>query len=196
MDKSRINIAIIEPSDIIYIGLFTQLMKADNNFYIYRINDLSDIDQITITKNITAFVINPIAIQNRSAEFNQIKAKHEGSTWIALLTTLLPCVTINSFDSTFSIYDNISTLCSNIINSSRSEQDNSALELSEREKQILIYLTKGMSAREIGDILQISANTVTTHRKNITEKTGIKTISGLTIYALSQNLIPMDYSLL
>ncbi len=61
--------------------------------------------------------------------------------------------------------------------------------LSTREIDVLQKVAKGLSNKEISEQLFISINTVITHRKNITEKLGIKTISGLTVYALMNNLI-------
>jgi regulator of cell morphogenesis and NO signaling len=65
-------------------------------------------------------------------------------------------------------------------------------ELSAREKEILVCVAKGMLNKEIADKLNLSIYTVITHRKNITRKTGIKTVAGLTVYALLNNLIDMS----
>ena len=65
-------------------------------------------------------------------------------------------------------------------------------ERSQREKEILICVAKGMLNKEIADQYNISIYTVITHRKNITRKTGIKTVAGLTVYALLNNLIDMN----
>ena len=61
--------------------------------------------------------------------------------------------------------------------------------LSEREKEVLVCVAKGMINKEIADFLNISVHTVVSHRKNISQKTGIKTIAGLTTYALLNNLL-------
>ena len=61
--------------------------------------------------------------------------------------------------------------------------------LSEREIDVLKAVALGLSNKEIAEKLFISINTVVTHRKNITEKLGIKTIAGLTVYALMNNFI-------
>ena len=65
-------------------------------------------------------------------------------------------------------------------------------ELSEREKEILISLAKGKINKEIADLHHISVHTVITHRKNIIRKTGIKSVSGLTVYAILNNLIDIN----
>ena len=64
--------------------------------------------------------------------------------------------------------------------------------LSPREKEILVCVAKGMLNKEIADANNISIHTVITHRKNITRKTGIKTVAGLTVYALLNNLIDIN----
>ena len=65
-------------------------------------------------------------------------------------------------------------------------------ELSVREKEILVSVAKGKLNKEIADEYNISIYTVISHRKNITRKTGIKTVSGLTVYALLNNLIDLN----
>ena len=64
--------------------------------------------------------------------------------------------------------------------------------LSAREKEILVCVAKGMLNKEIADAENISIHTVITHRKNITRKTGIKTVAGLTVYALLNDLIDIN----
>jgi DNA-binding CsgD family transcriptional regulator len=62
-------------------------------------------------------------------------------------------------------------------------------EISDREKDVLRLVAIGLTNKEIADKLFISSHTVITHRKNITKKLGIKTIAGLTMYALINRLI-------
>ena len=64
--------------------------------------------------------------------------------------------------------------------------------LSAREKEILVCVAKGMLNKEIADAENISIHTVITHRKNITRKIGIKTVPGLTAYAILNNLIDIN----
>lgn len=62
-------------------------------------------------------------------------------------------------------------------------------QLTDREIEVLRLLVKGLSQKEIADILKVSIHTVISHRKNISEKTGIKSIAGLTIFAITQKYI-------
>ncbi len=64
--------------------------------------------------------------------------------------------------------------------------------LSDREKDIIACVTKGMSNKEIADSLYLSVHTVTTHRRNISNKLQIHTTAGLTIYAIANKLVNIE----
>lgn len=64
--------------------------------------------------------------------------------------------------------------------------------LSKREIDVLKLVALGLMSKQIADKLSISLNTVISHRKNITRKLGINTVSGLTVYALLNGLISAD----
>lgn len=74
----------------------------------------------------------------------------------------------------------------------REQEGGSREELSEREKEILAFVAQGLLNKEIADRLCISINTVITHRKNITGKIGIKSVAGLTAYAILNNLVDIN----
>ena len=71
------------------------------------------------------------------------------------------------------------------------QQNDSERLLTNRETEILKLIVQGLLNKEIADQLNISHNTVLTHRKNIISKTGIKTVSGLTFYCIRNGLISM-----
>ena len=54
---------------------------------------------------------------------------------------------------------------------------------------MLTLVASGKLNKEIADALQISINTVLTHRKNISSKLGIKSVSGLSVYAMMNGYI-------
>lgn len=64
--------------------------------------------------------------------------------------------------------------------------------LSEREKEIIVQVVRGLSNKEIAEALFISVNTVMTHRRNIARKLQIRSAAGLTIYAIVNGLVNLD----
>lgn len=64
-------------------------------------------------------------------------------------------------------------------------------ELSQREKDVLQQVVKGLSNKEIADVLCISVHTVISHRKNIARKLNIHSAAGLTIYAIVNGMIDL-----
>ena len=60
-------------------------------------------------------------------------------------------------------------------------------DLSDREQEVLVLVAQGLSSKEIAAKLNIAVNTVNTHRKSITKKTGIKSVAGLAVYAMLKN---------
>jgi len=68
-------------------------------------------------------------------------------------------------------------------------ENNDTETISEREADVLRLVALGLTNNEIAERLFISVHTVMTHRKNITRKLGIKTVSGLTVYAILNKLV-------
>lgn len=62
--------------------------------------------------------------------------------------------------------------------------------LSDREKQVLIYIAEGHNSREIAAILHLSVKTIDVYRRNLKAKLGIQSVAGLTRYAIAKGLIP------
>ncbi|MFO7988171.1 MAG: response regulator transcription factor [Desulfotignum sp.] len=62
--------------------------------------------------------------------------------------------------------------------------------LSDREKQVLIYIAEGHTSREIADMLHLSMKTIDVYRRNLKAKLGIQSVAGLTRYAIAKGLIP------
>ena len=71
----------------------------------------------------------------------------------------------------------------------KTESDNA---LSDRERDVVVCVAKGMANKEIADKLCLSVNTVTTHRRNIARKLSIHTTAGITIYAIVNKLVTIE----
>ncbi len=100
-------------------------------------------------------------------------------------------------DLSFTLYDSAEHIV-NVLskldkqNRSVSLQKNEDDNLTKREIEVLTGLVNGMMNKEIADSLNISIHTVVRHRKNITMKTGIRSQSGLTIYAISKKIVAIE----
>ncbi len=86
------------------------------------------------------------------------------------------------------IYEKFNTLFS--VTNDKEEEESGIL--SEREKEIVKLIALGYSNKQIAQELFLSIHTITTHRKNISKKLGIKTISGITIYAILNGIITLN----
>ena len=75
---------------------------------------------------------------------------------------------------------------------SRIDENQNPDDLSEREKEVVRLVVRGLSNKEIAEKMFISANTVMTHRRNIARKTQIHSPAGLTIYAIVNGLINLE----
>ena len=114
---------------------------------------------------------------------------------MALISTAADAAYAYTYDGTIYLSDtsdDIEQKISTVMKAAPAEQRGEGEELSSREKEILVCVAKGMLNKEIADHFNISIYTVITHRKNITRKTGIKTVAGLTVYALLNNLIDIN----
>lgn len=80
----------------------------------------------------------------------------------------------------------------NISNMVFKNGDSQSERLSDREKEVVISLVQGMSNKQIAQHLNISVNTVITHRRNIADKLQIHSPAGLTIYAIINGLVDIS----
>lgn len=193
MVNSRINIAVIEPSQIIFEGLSYILMKFRRNIYLYRFNDLEELKNSLSNESFNLAIVNPAAVQNRLPDFIKLKNLQPGILWIALVYSFYDEEILQKFDDSISVTASPEQITNKIMQINQASEKNAQDDLSEREIEVLTQMVKGFANKEIADNLNISIHTVISHRKNITEKTGIKSLSGLTIYAISRKIIPLDF---
>ncbi len=198
MDKCRINIAIIEPSDIIFEGLSILLLKAGQHIYLYRISDFDELSNLSEKEKINIVIQNPVILQNRMNYFTKLKKQYPDILWFGLVYSYFDSELLNKFNEIISISDTIEIITKKLNNQYKQCgcKNNLQEELSEREIDVLVQLVKGLSNKQIADKLNISIHTVISHRKNIIEKTGIKSLSGMTIYAISKKIISLDMAVL
>lgn len=190
-------ILIIEPSVLISEGL----RHVIDNFAGYDVcgiirNQEGDIEARIDDFNADLVIADPSVFDNRdrAGAHDMIKGIANAPV-MALISTAADAAYAYTYDGTIYLSDtsdDIEQKISTVMKAAPAEQRGEGEELSSREKEILVCVAKGMLNKEIADHFNISIYTVITHRKNITRKTGIKTVAGLTVYALLNNLIDMN----
>ncbi len=191
-----INIIIVENTSVIPEGLSAILLKSGIPVHLLRVDNLGETEKFLVSRKRNIIIINPSLIQNNFKLFNSLKTGYPDANWIAVLYAFYDPQIVALFDGVINIYDSSETIIGLIkktINSNSGPEPVRAEEiLSERETEVLQLLAGGLANKAIADKLNISINTVITHRKNLSQKTGIKSISGLTIYAVVKKIISID----
>lgn len=195
--EDRKTIVLVIPSDIVARGLKGIIEDA----MAYRVEEVFH----DLSKPVEARLrtLDPDVVLIDPSVFD-FKARKDGrdrlaeicdSIVIALDGPDLTDEALRRYDGYVSIYDSGEAVIRKLdtaFGSRQSDPSPEGGELSAREKEILVCVATGMLNKEIADKLNLSIYTVITHRKNITRKTGIKTVAGLTVYALLNGLIDIS----
>lgn len=183
----RYRIAIVEPSVIIAEGVASILRSS------------GEADVVAIYPTLRAYAdrlpvkdVEVVVVGSQVAVGTQLRSELQGVAVVLLSTTVVDEDVLRQVDGVINIYDDEATLMRKLRTAVEQGETNpysDSHDLSERERDVLILVAKGMANKEIADRLNISIHTVMSHRKNITHKTGIKSVAGLTVYALLNNLL-------
>lgn len=196
MAECNIHIAIIEPSHMIYEGLSNILLKGNPHGRILRFENLDELKEYRDKNCLEVIIVNPAIIMGDPGALGTVKKHFHKAQWVALVASVFSDTLLNLFDARIQVTDTPGSISRTIARLTEEDcicaDDSPGEELSEREKQVLIKLVHGLSNKEIADKLHISTHTVISHRKNISHKAGIKSLSGLTIYAITQNIVSMN----
>lgn len=187
-------IILITPSKIIARGI-NAILSDYGDFRLGAIlSDISRENENVLKNTSVDIIIIDTGLWGYSSrrQFRSLISEYSDAAIIGVNTLALDEESKKLYDELFSIYDAPSVIINKLRAANTSEREQSEQnknELSIREQEILVCVAKGMLNKEIADKFNISIHTVITHRKNITKKTGIKTVAGLTVYALLNNLI-------
>ena len=192
----QIHIAVLDDSLVVREGLEAVFSRFR---FIHRISHATSLEKLDNMLKISSYqfvFINPHFLQSNKSLFQKLKNQHECIKWIGVLYAHFSPNLLTKLDGTIDIFDSQEVLAGKLMKWVETGSDENSLQnkdtLTDRETNVLKLLAEGKSNKEIADNLNISINTVITHRKNISQKTGIKSVSGLTIYAVVQNLISLD----
>lgn len=193
---ARSTIIIAENSCIIRKGLRSILQNLENSEVIQLIDNKEEVCKLVNKNKPDILIVNPDMLPTDCPDLKR-KFVNGNKLSLVLLSDkknlkdkLKADGYINYLDGQNTILDLMQDILSK--KNQNSIPDKNSEIISSREKNILKHIALGLTNKEIADQLFISIHTVVTHRKNITQKLGIKSVSGLTVYAILHNLISMD----
>ncbi|MFT3995191.1 MAG: LuxR C-terminal-related transcriptional regulator [Dysgonomonas sp.] len=194
MPNTKKVLAVAETSYIIRKGLVYVLSQFASVGKVVELKEMEDISyQIDILQP-DALLINPMLLGHAKQDIRQQLNLNKRIAIIALVYNMIDEQFYRSYDAVVKINDSESKIEEILLGCLNKEQSNQTdqEELSDREKEILISVVKGMSNKEIADHHSISIHTAITHRRNITRKLKVHSISGLTIYAIINKLVDIS----
>ena len=191
--EGKYKVVLIEPSEIIATGI-TSIINGSPKFCIAQtLNDPSYYNSNDSDTDIV--IINPTVV-----DYND---RLDIRSWLGTSNTALVALThsnyeesvLRQYDECIGIYDNAARVIQklkNAIEENGKNPKNELNELSSREKDILAAVAMGKTNKEIADEFNISIYTVISHRRNISQKLGINSIPGLTVYAIMNKLVDIS----
>ena len=188
----RNRVIICEASEMIAIGLAEIIDSMAQFDVVARLDSPEHLSEKITASDANLLIVDPMLLGFHNKDFlTQLSKEHPQVTMIALVTSYLDHSMLTPYSGIIEINDTRSKIISKMDEFVQGEtaKNTDDVELSKRETDVLVAVAKGMMNKEIADQMNISIHTVISHRKNITRKTGIKSVSGLTVYALLNNLI-------
>ena len=192
--KSDNKIIIVEPSPMLSGGLAQYFDDIRQVSVVSQLDSIDRLEEKLASYNPEILIINPLLVSFDANEaFQKLIREFPNVIPVALVSSFIDKNILRQFKDVIEMTDSKQKVVLKIFNllndNNLSQEKTENVELSNREIDVLVALAKGLTNKEISDKLFISVHTVITHRKNIIRKTGIKSVSGLTVYALLNNLV-------
>lgn len=191
--KSERNIIVAEPSVLIFSGLSAVTANSGRGLVLTRSESLDDVLRLVTLRDAEAVIINPVLIQGNARTLQALRSAAPGTRLIALVYAFFDESILSQFEGMITVNDTVEKILSVITAESAADRKHEVshpdASLTDREIEVLKLLAAGMATKEIAEELHISTNTVISHRKNLSAKTGIRSVSGLTIYAVVKKYI-------
>lgn len=195
-NSETIRVAIAETSVIIRSGLALALKRLPN-LKIQPVELLSPeaLSDCLRSQYPDILVVNPTFGDYFDVARFREEMPGKGIRLVALVSSFIDASLLSKYDDSVSIFDDLESLAAKISrlqNIQPEEESDSQELLSQREKEIVICVVKGMTNKEIAENLFLSIHTVITHRRNISKKLQIHSAAGLTIYAIVNKLVELS----
>lgn len=193
-NRNNIKIVIAENSLILRSGISAVLKRLSD--YTFSINEVSNMDAFMLFSRLhrpEIAIINPLFLGGVSIA--NYKRDNPDTKVVALVSGYFDNKTLADFDGSISIFDDLDTVNDTISSVLHIEEDDDNIEteqLSQREKEIIGCVVKGLTNKAIAEKLSISIHTVITHRRNISKKLQIHSSAGLAIYAIANKIVEIQ----
>ena len=196
--KPLVSVLVVEPSEIIVEGLRSMLEKAGGYNMLSPMHDVAMLEERLPVLSPDLLIVNPTLFgsANVSQQLSMLASQRPAMPLVALVYQYVEPDVVGSFKYVVDIRQTRSSVLSllkkavdDLSHVDEAGETSEDYELSDRETDVLVLVAKGMSSKEIASQLNISVHTVNSHRKNITHKTGIKSVAGLAVYAMIHNLM-------
>ena len=190
-------VLIVEPSIIIKEGLIKILGKSPELDVLRPSDGTEDYAERISVARPDILLINPTVMPYfKRYPVYSLAQEYPHMTIIALVYQYIDNSILHAFHSVLEIRESAERIVDTLLEAYASTSDRAEMldpagghELTRRETDVLVLVAKGLMSKEIAERLHISVHTVISHRKNITRKTNIKSVAGLALYALMNNLM-------
>lgn len=195
-NKHFLKVIVATSSVIIRSGLAAVLKRiSDLNIQAVEVGNTDFLQNFALTQMPDVIIIDPtLGGWFDIAEFKASHPKLSGVKFIAIIASVIDSNQLKEYHDTIAIYDSADTIAEKLKALMLGGEDEKGIEqeaLSQREKEIIIHVVKGLTNKEIADKLYLSIHTVITHRRNIARKLQIHSSAGLTIYAIVNKLVEL-----
>ncbi len=191
----KIHILIAETSPVLAAG-FSQCLRRLPGLQtdIMEVKSPADLSDCVKANTPDIIIINPTFGGMFNPEHFRAEFPGEEFKIVAIEIGKLNRQAAALFDDVISVIDDLDTMSVKIKKLCSSPSDNADEKetLSQREKEIISLVVKGLTNQEIADKLFLSIHTVITHRRNIARKLEIHSATGLTIYAIVNKIVDIS----
>ncbi len=186
----KVRFIIAEKSYLLRQGLVSAIQSIANAMVIEKIENINELSNLPETDYL---IVSGKWIKKAPLQANEWMQLYPKMKIIVLIGEFCPAFILNDY----SLKIEVNSTKASILKTIQSLVDEipqleEEPELTKREQSILREIALGLSNKEIAEKLFISTHTVITHRKNIIRKLDIKSVSGLTVYAILNQIISID----